>query len=87
MSEMTPEQVEKLNAEMGEEIIAEIADLLAAFGCCHGHEIATTPPMFYPEMARCALLAAYNRGKSGAPFWPVPADAPEPVESMKGGAR
>jgi len=41
----TNAQVAKINAEMAEGIIAEVGAILSAIGCCHGHDISSTPPM------------------------------------------
>jgi hypothetical protein len=47
--------IEEINNEMGDGIIAEIGEVLETIGCCHGHDIKKTPPMMYPEMILCAV--------------------------------
>jgi hypothetical protein len=47
--------IDEINNEMGDGIIAEIGEVLAEVGCCHGHDIKATPPMMYPEMILCAV--------------------------------
>ena len=54
-----------------------ITDLLAAAAAKveaarEGHDISSTPPMFYPEMIACAVKAAYERGKSRKPLHEAP---------------
>lgn len=63
--EWTPAQVDSINYEMSEQIIAEIRETLEQLGCCHGHDMKSTPPMFYREAILCAVKAAWERGRDG----------------------
>jgi hypothetical protein len=60
----TKKQIAGINAEMAEGVIHEIAEVLAANGCCHGHDVTHTPPMFYPEMINCAILNAIRAARA-----------------------
>jgi len=59
----TKKQIAQINAEMAEGVIHEIGEALASVGCFHGHDIASTPPMLYPEMIVCAVAHAYEEGR------------------------
>lgn len=62
MASWTPGQIDAINAEMAAGIIAEIRDTLKELGCCHGHDMASTPPMFYREAILCAMAKAKKEG-------------------------
>lgn len=55
-------QIATINYEMAEGIIHEIRDTLAMVGCCHGHDMEDTPPMFYREAILCAIKKAHDQG-------------------------
>lgn len=47
--------VNAINHEMAEQIIAEIRSTLKELGCWHGHDLKSTSPMFYSEAIRCVV--------------------------------
>ena len=49
------EQINQISYEMAEGIIVEIGQTLVELGCCHGHDMKSTPPMFYREAILCAM--------------------------------
>ena len=50
--------------EGAEQIIVEIRQTLEDLGCCHGHKMKSTPPMFYREAILCAVQNARNEGRA-----------------------
>ena len=51
-------QINTINYEMAEGIIAEIHEVLEELGCCCDHDMQSTPPMFYREAILCAIKKA-----------------------------
>jgi hypothetical protein len=43
------------------EVFCMIATALEKVGCCHGHDMSSTPPMFYDDAIYCAILERLNR--------------------------
>jgi len=58
------EQTTMINYEMAKSIIAEIRGTLEELGCCHGHDMKATPPMFYREAILCAMAKAREEGRA-----------------------
>ena len=57
------EQINQINYEMAEGIIAEIRETLEKLDCCHGNA-AETMPMFYREAILCAMEKAREEGRA-----------------------
>ena len=50
------------------EILVEISQVLEHFGCSHGKDMSSTPPMMYPETVACAIRHAMSmKDGRGAP--------------------
>ena len=46
-------------------VVREVAGVLEATGCCHGHESShSTPPTMYPEWIACAVRHAAGNHRS-----------------------
>lgn len=56
ITQLQSDLTESRNAEeMSSGCFAMIAEALEKVGCCHGHDIKSTPPMSYDDMIYCAV--------------------------------
>lgn len=62
MSDMTQEQIDQLNAEMAEQIIQEIGEVLTKLGL----DVRDVPPTFYPEAVHDIAGTYWREGLKAA---------------------
>jgi len=56
------DQCVDMEIDFGNYLTGEVRRILEDRGCHHGHNLSSTPPMFYPEALICALHHQRSEG-------------------------